>query len=184
MMKQKNNLFLITILLLLAITSRFLSMPSNFSILGAIALFSGACITNKVFRFALPMVLLFVSDLLLNNLVYAEYYESFTFFYSGAFFSYAAYALAIIIGSLLTKTNSLHIIGGSVGAAVVFFVLSNFGVWATTAMYAKTFSGLLSCYEMAIPFFKNSLASNLVFSTLLFGAYHLATKNQETRALG
>jgi len=59
---------------------------------------------------------------------------------------------------------------------VLFFVLTNFGVWALGALYPKTLTGLTECYVVAIPFFRNALLSDLFYSALLFGGLALAEK--------
>jgi hypothetical protein len=56
----------------------------------------------------------------------------------------------------------------------LFFLISNFGVWTSGTMYTKDFSGLLTCYTMAIPFFKNSLMSDLIYCGILFGSFEFA----------
>ena len=60
--------------------------------------------------------------------------------------------------------------------ALVFFSVTNFGVWAFTPLYPKTVNGLIECYVAAIPFFWNTLAGDLVYSTVLFGGLMLAEK--------
>jgi hypothetical protein len=61
----------------------------------------------------------------------------------------------------------------SVTGSSIFFILTNFGVWATSAMYAKSFIGLIQCYTLAIPFFGGTLLGDLVYSTVLFSSYSL-----------
>jgi hypothetical protein len=59
----------------------------------------------------------------------------------------------------------------SIGGSVVFFIVSNFGVWLTGTMYPMTFEGLLACFSAAVPFFRNMLFGDLFFAGVLFGAY-------------
>jgi len=69
-----------------------------------------------------------------------------------------------------------RIAGAAVASAVLFFILTNFGVWALGTLYPKTLIGLSECYAVAIPFFHNTLLSDLVYSALLFGGLALAEK--------
>ena len=62
---------------------------------------------------------------------------------------------------------------GALGASVIFFVVTNAAVWAFTPLYAHTLAGLMQSYTMAIPFFKNSLAGDLGYTAVLFGAMEL-----------
>ena len=63
------------------------------------------------------------------------------------------------------------------GKPVLFFLLTNFGAWMTSGLYAKTVAGLMQAYAAGIPFFQNSLLGNLVFAAVIFGGYHLLQKN-------
>jgi hypothetical protein len=62
----------------------------------------------------------------------------------------------------------------SVAGSIVFFLVSNFGTWALSGMYAHTLTGLAACYAAAIPFFQNTLAGDLFYATLLFGGFRVA----------
>ncbi|MBF0569725.1 MAG: hypothetical protein HQL18_03000, partial [Candidatus Omnitrophica bacterium] len=69
---------------------------------------------------------------------------------------------------------------GAVASAVLFFVITNFGVWL--AFYPHTSGGLLNCFTLAIPFFRMTLASTFVYVAVLFGVYDLASRRiQNTR---
>jgi hypothetical protein len=58
-------------------------------------------------------------------------------------------------------------------SSVLFFVLTNFGVWAFDALYPKTLEGLMACYVAAIPFFRNTLLGDLSYTVVLFGGFAL-----------
>jgi hypothetical protein len=77
---------------------------------------------------------------------------------------------------LLAKPNALRVAGVSIGASLVFFLISNFGVWFTAdqypvAMYPKTLDGLMACYTMGLPFLRNTLVGDLLFAEVFFGLY-------------
>jgi hypothetical protein len=81
------------------------------------------------------------------------------------------YLLAVNLGALaLSKTISMRrVIGSSLLVPISFFVISNFSVWVEWHMYPKTLSGLAACYVAALPFFRNSVVSEMLCSSLLFG---------------
>ncbi len=164
---------LVLILILAAAVSRLIPHWPNFTPIGAMALFGAAYFPRKVYAVLAPLAALYFSDLLLNNLLYAEYYDGFTWAISSPWV-YAGFVLIIGIGWLLRGRVSFWTVGGgAVAASVVFFLLTNFGVWASplNLLYPKDFTGLLACYTAGLPFFWNTLAGNLFFSGLLFGAY-------------
>ena len=82
---------------------------------------------------------------------------------------------AVLFGSyLLRKKLSLLNLGvGSVGAGLIFFIISNFGVWISGLMYEKSLLGLINCYIAGIPFLKGTLLGNAFYVPLLFGTFYL-----------
>ena len=163
----------ITFLVLLAAFSRLAPHPSNFTAIGALAIFAAAIIPNKFLSSLLPLAAMWLSDLAMNNLVYREYYPSFVWFSPGFFWIYAGvFAHNISAWFTIKKVNITSVSGTSVLGATFFFILSNFGVWLGSGRYPTTSEGLLRCYVAALPFFGNMLVSNLFFCTLLFGAHY------------
>ena len=174
---NQQRLILLAVMVISTACLRFLpfafSMPFHFSPVNAIALFSGAYFANRFQSFLIPLLSIWVSDLFLNYL----YMHQFQPFYSGFYWQYGTYILLVIVGSLITsKTRVTPIVLASLGASLLFFIITNFGVWFSFDMYPKTFAGLVLCYEAAIPFFKNTLISDLCFTTVLFGAAVLINK--------
>ncbi|MEM6316819.1 MAG: DUF6580 family putative transport protein [Bacteroidota bacterium] len=169
----------ITLIILAAVASRLVPHPSNFSPLGAIALFGAAHFARRWLAWLIPIAATWLSDLFINNVVYAQYYPEFTWFYSGFYWQYGAYLFIVLLGLLLYKKHiSLgNVLGGAIGAGLLFFLISNFGVWVGGTMYPKTFSGLIACYAAGIPFLKGTLMGNLFYSSLLFGSYYFLQKN-------
>lgn len=169
---NKKSILIVTGLIIFAALTRLLPHAYNFTPIGAIALFGAAYFTRKKWALIVPLIAIWMSDLLLNNLVYSEFYEGFTFFTSGFFYIYGSIAMIVILGYyLLRKITFGRVLGGALGASVIFFVVSNFGVWISGSMYPMTFEGLLACYTAAIPFFHYTIAGNVVYSAVLFGAY-------------
>lgn len=145
----------------------------NFSPLAAIALFGGAYFAQRSSALVFPLLALWLSNLLLDNLFLSQYYEGFVFFANWEVYL----AIAAVVGLamlVLKKVTVTRVIGASLLASLTFFVLTNFVVWASSGLYAKTFSGLVECYTMAIPFFRNTLLGDLVFTAVLFGAFEWA----------
>jgi hypothetical protein len=160
-MNKPRAIFLVG-MILIAAAMRLFPHPPNFTPLTAMALFGGACFADKRLSFLVPLSGLFLSDLVLG-------------FYSSMPVVYGSFLLTVCIGFWLRKErNFSRVFGASVLAAVLFFVLTNFGVWAFDAMYPKTLGGLLECYTMGIPFFGNTLLSSLFYSAILFGGLALA----------
>jgi len=159
--KGKIIEFSIAILLvLIGVSLRFLPHPPNFTPILAIALFGGFYFTRKI-ALILPIAAMVITD------VFIGYYEI-----KLMAIVYGSFLLCVVLGFWLKKHKKWYtILGSSLLAAIIFFLLTNFAVWAFTPWYAKTFSGLIQCYFMALPFFKNTLLGNLFYVTIFFGVY-------------
>jgi hypothetical protein len=149
MKNQKINIRfgVLSLLILLAAFSRLIPHPPNFAPIGSMALFGAAYFSRKYIALILPVVAMWLSDLFINNVVYASYFEGFVFFYQGFYWTYLSFILIGISGFfILKKVKPQNILIGAVSASVLFFVVSNFGVWMSGTMYPKTPEGLLTCY--------------------------------------
>lgn len=175
---NKKTLYIITGFILFAALSRLLPHAYNFTPIGAIALFGAAYFTDKKWALIVPISALWISDLILNNVMYASFHEGFAWFTGGFLYIYGSIALIIVLGYYLLKKITVgRVLGGAIGASVVFFIVSNFGVWISTPMYPLTLEGLIACYTAAIPFFHNTLAGNVVYSGVLFGGFEWIKAN-------
>lgn len=169
---KRTTFYLITGFIIFAVLSRLLPHAYNFTPLGAIALFGMAYFKDKKWALIIPLAALWASDLILNNFRYAEYYDGFAWFSSGALFVYGAFAMIAVLGYyLLQKVSFSRVLGGAFGASVIFFVISNFGVWIGSPMYPLTAEGFIACYTAAIPFFHYTLAGDLIYCGVLFGGF-------------
>lgn len=169
---SKSTRYIIGAIALVSLT-RLLPHPPNFTALGGMALFAGALLQAKSLRYVLPLALLFVTDILLNNFIYGSQFDGFTLFYPGAIFTYVALAAIVVLGSSLIKRLSVGRVAlGSLGASALFFIISNFGVWASSGMYPLSAEGLMACYAAALPFLDTTILGDLTYSTLLFGSYY------------
>ncbi len=167
-MKAQNlKLQLITISTIIFVLAIFRLLPHlpNVSPVAAMALFGGAYFADKRTAFIIPFVALFASDLILG-------------LHNSMIFVYAGFALTVAIGFLLrnrvSMTNTAFAV---VVSSVLFFLLTNFGAWMTSGLYAKTAAGLMQAYAAGIPFFQNSLLGNLAYVAVIFGGYHLLQGN-------
>ncbi len=165
----------ITAMILLAALSRLIPHPPNFAPIGGMALFGAAYYTRKRWAYFIPIAAMWISDLILNNVVYAAYFDRFVWFYSGSPFTYGAFALIVLTGTFtLRKVRVPQLLFSALGASIIFFLASNFGVWISTNMYPHTWEGLTTCYIAGLPFFKNTLLGDLVYSAALFGLFELS----------
>ena len=176
---ERQNLkttLLITIIGLLAI-SRVLPHPFNFSPVAAMGLFGAAWFAKKWIAYAAPLISLFISDLILNNTLYSN--GSFRIFYEGFYWQYISFALVIFLATIVFRNNKFSFLktgAAALGSSLIFFLISNFGVWASSSIYSADMSGLFSCYLFAIPFFQSTLAGDLIYSFILFGGFELLRK--------
>lgn len=176
-MKTTINLrfSLLTGLILLAAFSRIIPHPANFSPLGAIALFGAAHFSKKWHVILIPIAATWLSDLFINNIIYAAYYPTFTWFYEGFYWQYISYVvIALIAIPLFKKVSKERILFGALTSTIIFFLISNVGCWIGSAYYPQNFMGLMSCYAAGIPFLKGTILGDLFYSLVLFGTFALA----------
>lgn len=160
--KKISQTLIALIFILIGTVLRLLPHPPNFAPILAIALFGGVYLSRKI-AFTLPIIAMVISD------IFIGYYEPLVMVSV-----YGSFILCTILGFWLKKNKKWYTIGGgAIISAVLFFLITNFAVWAFTPWYAKTFSGIIQSYLMALPFFKNTLFSSLFYVTLFFGAYEL-----------
>ena len=157
---KKNTLLLILFLSVVVLAARLIPHAPNFSPLASVILFGGVYITNKKYLI-LPFIALFISDIFLG-------------FYSWQIMLsvYGSLAVIMLLGQVVVKhKNVINIISSSLLAGIIFFAVTNFSVWYFGNWYTADLSGLITSYTMAIPFFKNTIMSNLFYSGILFGVY-------------
>ncbi len=178
---KDNKIFylVITTIIVLSVILRIVIPEANFAPMGALALFAVAFYKRSYLAFIIPALAWWLSDLYLNNFVYT-YLESFTLFTWDQFFSVLALAGIVGLGTLLFKKLNIATIAiGSISASLIFFVVSNFGVWMQGMLYPKTITGLIECYTMALPFYKATFISDMVFTSVFFGAMYLYSKTAD-----
>jgi len=164
-MDNKSRIVALVAAIFAAAAMRLLPHPPNFAPIAAMALFSGTQMPKHALSFVAPFAALLLSDALLGG------------FYPGMNFVYFSFALTVLIGWAVAKRKTALTIGAAaVASSVLFFILTNFGMWLFSGFYPLTREGLVACYVAAIPFFQNTLAGDLFFTALLFGGFALAER--------
>lgn len=170
-------------LILFGIIFRLLPHLPNFSPLAGAALFSGAKFDKKSAIFT-TLTTLAVSDYLLLYINpfakqifnFHRIYPITAMFHSTTLFVWSSFIFAALSGFWLKKRKSPnYIIVGSMAASLQFFLITNFGVWAT-GMYNRGLDGLMQSYIMGLPFLKWTIAGDFFYTTLFFGAYEFAQR--------
>src|SRR5437879_2486750 len=141
---NQSRLFAILGFILLGVLSRFLPHPPNFTALNSLALF-GACFLGSL---SLSLLTVFTAMII----------------------TYLSFALIVLMGHWLLKEKSLRRapIFYFILSSLIFFVVSNFGVWVTDPFYPKTLTGLGLCYLSALPFLANQILGDLSYGVVMF----------------
>jgi hypothetical protein len=149
--------------LLLAVAVRFIPHPWTFTPVAAALLFFGARGSRRFLW--VPLVVMAASDVILNKLVYVH---SFNW---DQYVIWVWYAAVLWLGTRLrANPKPLPVIGAALASSVSFYLISNFAVWAAYDMYPKNLSGLLTSYTLAVPFFRQALEGDLLFTSVFFAA--------------
>lgn len=136
---------------------RLLPHPPNFTPVVAIAIVSAACFEKRVLQIGFPLGIMLFTDAVLG-------------FHSLMPVVYGALVVAGMSGGLLRQRVSFsRVLGSGMMGSLVFFVVSNFGVWFFSGMYPGTFAGLMACYVAAIPFFHNTLMATVAVMGAVYG---------------
>ena len=157
-------------IIVLAVLSRLLPHPPNFSPVEAVALFGGAYFAKRWTALWVPLTAMLASDLalgLVNGGIYSEYFLS-----AGFLLVYACIAVSTLLGfGLRGRVGVARVAGYSLLGSVLFFVVTNFGTWLGSGMYPQTGAGLTAAYVAGLPFFQNTLAGTLFYAALMFGSF-------------
>lgn len=174
---MKNHLFsarfifIVTVILFGAFMRLAPHWP-NFTPIAAVALFGGTYLSRKSLAFLIPLIAMFLSDLILG-------------FHNNMLAVYIAFAITVMIGFVLSrKVNAGTVIAASLTSSVIFFLITNFGAWLGMGLYPKTFAGLMQAYvaglaffndgSMGISFFLNSVLGSLFYNLIFFGIFYFA----------
>ncbi|MBI3550470.1 MAG: hypothetical protein HY078_15640 [Elusimicrobia bacterium] len=154
-MNNRSTLTITLICIALGAASRLLPHPPNVTPLTAMALLGGAYLSTGQ-ALVLPLAILFVSDLVLG-------------LHSTIPFVYASFLVVALMGQWLkTRQSGATTLAACLGGSILFYAVTNFGVWMTSSMYPHTGSGLFSCYAAGLPFLRNSLVGDIGYTAVLF----------------
>ncbi|MEI9808693.1 MAG: DUF6580 family putative transport protein [Bacteroidota bacterium] len=188
-MKVNRSAIIVFILLLVsaALYRIIPGRPFGFAPQMSMALLGGAVIRDKKWAFILPLLSLFISDLIYYFLHAAGLTEMLGF-YDGQWVIYLAFIMVTCLGFLIRKINILNVAVFSIAGSVLFFLVSNFVTWKVGQGFARpqTFEGLMQCYGDGIAFYRqfgmingfagNFILGDLIWSFILFGSYYVITK--------
>jgi len=153
---MKQNLLVFIGLFLLVVVSRNVTHLWNLTMVGGAFLMAGAYFQDKKIAVLLVLSSMLASDYLLG-------------FHNQMLAVYGAYLVVLALGfTLHIKSALLRVFGTALSGSLLFFFITNFAVWFEGRLYPQSWAGLLTCYEMALPFFRHQLLGDLVSSVALF----------------
>jgi len=159
-MKEKNKKILfITLFIIVVALMRLIPHPPNFVPITAIAIFAGVRFNNIILAYAVPISIMLISDFFIG-------------FSSISLFVYLAFILITSYSYFIKKSSIKNILLSS----IIFFIITNFGVWVLPGGYPNNIEGLILCYTAAIPFFTNSIIADLFFSAILYYGFEQIEK--------
>lgn len=141
-------------LILMGAMARLVPHPPNFTPTGALGFFAGNKIANRWLALGVPLGILALSDIVIG-------------WHATLPFVYVSFLMSVVLGQKLGSSARGKALG-LLASSVIFFIVSNFGVWLTSGMYLKTLSGLGVCYAAALPFFRNELAATFIYGLAFF----------------
>ena len=163
-MKAKHSVYFGLGLIILLALSRLIPHPPNFTPILGMAVFSGAIINKKILAYLVPLAAMLLSDLYLG-------------FHSGMPIIYFTLAICVLIGTFIeSRVTILNSILGITAGVLVFYLITNFTVWYGSGMYENSFSGLITCYVMGLPFLQNTFISSLIYGMGAFLIYEVINK--------
>lgn len=171
----KKEIFPISLILILAF-ARLIPHPPNFTPIIAVAIMSGYFFKNIKLSFVVLLISMLLADVFVG-------------FYNHMFFVYLSlFLITFIFFKISDKINFKNLFVFGFLGSLIFYLVSNFGVWAsgvlspvTNLPYEKNLNGLINCYFLAIPFFKNTLFSTIIFSYAAFFANHFFAKMEQKK---
>ncbi|HNW99019.1 MAG TPA: hypothetical protein PKK00_11475 [Bacteroidales bacterium] len=163
----------IALLIVAAAFMRLIPHWPNFTPIAAIALFGGASLNRKWLAFFIPLVAMFVSDMIIG-------------FHSYMASVYICFAITVFMGMSISKNRKASRIAlTSVASSLLFFIITNFAVWYGSPFYPQTLGGLMGCYAAGLPFFNdgslglsfllNGMIGDLFYNGIFFGALYFAS---------
>ncbi|MCP9749691.1 DUF6580 family putative transport protein [Ferruginibacter sp. HRS2-29] len=179
MNQTKSNIIIGAVMILLAAVLKLATYHNSFSLtpIIAIALFSGAVVSDKKLAFLMPLLAMFVADLLLDLSG-----VGIGFYGVGQIGNYVCLLFVTLLGFYMKKISVLSVAGFSIGSSLLFYFLSNSNtfIFDTFNMYERSFSGYIRCMALGLEFLKTRIPTDLFYSAVLFGSYVLMFKKTTT----
>jgi hypothetical protein len=163
---MNTKVLLIASIIFLVSLTRLVPHLPNFTPILALAIFGGAYLPNRIIALSIPILAMFLSDLIIG-------------FHSQIYAVYVTIIVLSLLGNTIKTKNIKNLAITGFAGSLIFFVITNFSVWLSGGLYPLTINGLLECYIMAIPFFHNTLISTLLFLGILFFGYTFAEKKYQ-----
>jgi hypothetical protein len=163
--------FIVLSVIFMAALIRLLPHWPNFTPVAAMALFAGTHFDRKYYAFAIPIVTMFLSDLIIG-------------LHANIPAVYLSFVITVLIGMVIRNKVSVgSVLLASLSSSVIFFLITNFAAWLASPFYPQTFMGLIECYIAGLVFFRdttygfsffvNDLLGTLFFSAVFYGAFYL-----------
>jgi len=172
-------LVILAALIALGVAGRLLPHPPNFTPMAAIALFAGFIFVKRYMSIVAVVATMLLTDYFAFGYLSPDWFAS-----KSMMVVYMALLFPIVFRCFLQKKlGVMRIAGAALASSTVFFIATNFAVWAFSPMYEKTFAGLALCYTMAIPFFQNTIAGDMMWSGIVFGVYFALRHFSKLRVL-
>ncbi len=157
---MKKDLLTLTILVLIGLFSRLVTHEWNFTAIGAISILAGLLISNKYLKFAVPIFAMLLSDIFIG-------------FHNTMFFVYLGFVLMTVLSTQFKDSKPVQkLFLAPLASSLVFFFVSNFGVWfmgaGTANSYPKNMSGLMECFMMGVPFYRAQFLADMILTPVLF----------------
>ncbi|MEQ1768850.1 MAG: DUF6580 family putative transport protein [Devosia sp.] len=158
-----NSERLAILLVVIGAGSRLLHLPPNIAAVTGVTIFAGFAIRNVWLALAVPIAAMALADVVLG-------------WYPEVIYTWAGMAAGVLLArAILHPLTPLRLIGTTFAASLVFFVLSNLGVFIS-GYYGYTLEGFIACYVAAIPFWQNSLIADFTSTALVFAIYLALTR--------
>jgi len=172
-------LVILAVLIALGVAGRLLPHPPNFTPMAAIALFAGFIFMKRYMAIVAVVAAMLLTDYFAFGYLSPDWFAS-----KSMIVVYLALLFPVVFrGFLQKKLGVFRIAGAALASSTVFFVATNLAVWAFSPMYEITFAGLVLCYTMAIPFFQNTIAGDMMWSGVIFGSYFALRHFSKLRVL-
>lgn len=161
--ERRNEQMLALGLVVAGVLTRLLPHPQNFSPVTALALFAGVCLRPRL-ALTVPLLVMMISDIWKGS-------------HGLLWLTWGSFMLVALIGLLLkNRARAGALAAGSLAGSLIFYLLTNLGVFFFQDMYPKTAQGLLQCYVMALPFLRNAVAGDLFYTAAVFGIFLAARR--------